>query len=172
MASFPWPPRRTCRRPHPSWCATAQQYLTVNGTVKQSHTFSLCLDTTPASLRWSSNNTGHEQRFINGTTRFDRTAAHRVATRAWPSFSGRQRAACHGALWRWTPTPPSIGRSITSTASRTSTCGRTSGLDRRRRSTSRRSSWSGASKIPARRPPKSSSARPASSTPFRRHHPV
>ena len=57
---------------HPSWCADAKQSLSVNGTVRQSTTFRLCLDSTPGSLRWSSNVTGILQVF-NGTTRFDLT---------------------------------------------------------------------------------------------------
>ena len=58
---------------HASWCASAaHQTLSINGTVKQSRTFSLCLDSTPGSLRWASNVSGHQQAF-NGTTRFDLT---------------------------------------------------------------------------------------------------
>ena len=57
---------------HLSWCSNAQQYLTVNGSVKHSVTFHICMDSDLSHLRWSANITGHPQRF-NGTTRFDLT---------------------------------------------------------------------------------------------------
>lgn len=56
---------------HKTWCADAHQYLTVNGTMKQSETFHLCLDSTPGSLRWSRTKAGAVDQYFNGTTRFD-----------------------------------------------------------------------------------------------------
>jgi hypothetical protein len=56
---------------HPSWCADANQTLYVNGTIQQSTTFHLCLDSTPGSLRWSRSVPGQVNQFFNGTYRFD-----------------------------------------------------------------------------------------------------
>ena len=53
---------------HATWCADVHQYLSVNGTVKHSTRYHLCLDM--KALRWARKSRGLEQ-YFNGTTRFD-----------------------------------------------------------------------------------------------------
>jgi len=68
LSSGPDPPPT-----HLSWCADANQYLTVDGNVTQQQKFHLCLDSTPGSLRWSRIMKGIPTQYFNGTTRFDLT---------------------------------------------------------------------------------------------------
>ena len=70
LATFAQAPPPT----HPSWCADAKQYVSVNGTITHSETFHLCLDSTPGSLRWSRKpGASSPIQYFNGTTRFDLT---------------------------------------------------------------------------------------------------